>query len=844
MRALHPMPFLTYGAPARQIGPCRDRPPHPLPAGGLDSGAMSSWSPGDLLPGAWVALVAVLGAYALGRWYERPPRRVLALFAVATALLFGAVLFGGRVLLPLDNLRGEAPLRGLAPTDPHGNLLQGDLIHLVLPLRMEVRRALATGAWPLWSPRLGAGMPLLADPQSQALQPLVVAVLPLEATAAPGALAALRTFAALVFAFLLLRRLGAGAGPASAGALAYGLGGFLQLWLGWPLANAAVWLPALLWALVLADERGLRRDWALVAGCAWALLLAGQPAAAAYSLAVAAGLAGLRLRARPAGRRGRYAARLAAALALAALLAAPALLPFAQALPDSLRWARLGPATPAGSPAARDAAAGAPAGDLAAGASQVSLAAGPREQGAAPATRVVQTVAPKAFGDTRYLHYWGHLNSNEDAAGFVGTAALLAALLALPGWLAGPRPVRHELAALGLAGLCLVLLALPGSAAGLVPAAGLSGRLALPLDLALAAAAAATLERFRRPGLPRWMVYGALPAAVAVLALAQLAIYRGFADLADPSTLQVLRRGWLLWHLRFLAVAALALFLGRFPRRRGGGGRRIVAWGVALAIGAELFLISRPINPPMPRRLDFPEVPSLAFLRAAAGTGPGGPRIAASGTTLLPNLAAVYGLADVRVFDPMAPAPYMALLSPAIAEWAGEIPRLRPGDSPLYDPLAVEWLLVAREEGCPEGTAAAFRGPDAVVCRRPGAHPLLRLVGGPPVVAARVSGGGDGWRARLAAPAGGLLATALYDAPGWRVLADGRPAPGRRLRGALLGAWLPPGAERLDLVYRPCGFLAGCLLAALGLAAGLAWAFRPPAAPIGPPDPPGDRLGR
>ncbi len=41
-------------------------------------------------------------------------------------------------------------------------------------------------------------------------------------------------------------------------------------------------------------------------------------------------------------------------------------------------------------------------------------------------------VAPNTFGNSRYAHYWGPGNSNEDASGFVGTAALLAALLALP----------------------------------------------------------------------------------------------------------------------------------------------------------------------------------------------------------------------------------------------------------------------------------------------------------------------------------------------------------------------------------------------------------------------------
>ncbi len=771
---------------------------------------MSSWSPADLVPGAWAALLAALLGGALGRWYERPPRRVLALFALATALLFGEVLFGGQVLLPLDNLRGQAPFRRLAPTEPHGNLLQGDLLYLLLPARMEVRRAVAGGAWPLWSPRTGAGTPLLADPQSQALQPLAAAVLPLGVGAAPGALAALRTFAALVFAFLLLRRLGGGTGPATAGALAYGLGGFLQLWVGWPLANAAVWLPAVLWALLLADERGLRRDWLLLAGCSWALLLAGQPAAVGGSLAVAAGLALLRLGRRARGRRAAFAGRTAAALCLAALVAAPALLPFAGAVPESLRWSRLAADERT---APREGASGG-------GGSPVSMATRTGGAGAAPATRLVQGVAPKALGDTRYLGYWGRTNSNEDAAGFVGTAALLAALLALPGWLAGARPLRHEGGALLLAALCLVLLALPAGAAGLVPAAGVSGRLALPLDLALAVAAAATLERFRRPELRPWLARAALPAAVAALAVAHFAIYRSFADPADPSTLDVLRRGWLLWHLRFLAVAGVALFFGRV--------RRVAAWAVALAIGAELLLLSRPINPPMPARLELPEVPSVAFLERALAAGPPGERMVATGETFLPNLGAAYGLSDARVFNPMAPAPYLGLLAPAIERWAAEIPVLARGDRPLYDALAVAWLMAPLEDGCPEGTATAFRGPDAVVCRRPAAPPLVRLAAGAPLAAVRVSAGGDRWRARDRAAAGGLLTTGIYAAPGWRVLADGRPVPVARRRGALLGARLPPGTRRIDLVYRPGSFLAGCLLAALGLAWALGWAVAPP----------------
>jgi hypothetical protein len=89
---------------------------------------------------------------------------------------------------------------------------------------------------------------------------------------------------------------------------------------------------------------------------------------------------------------------------------------------------------------------------------------------------------------------------------------------------------------------------------------------------------------------------------------------------------------------------------------------------------------------------------------------------------------------------------------------------------------------------------------------------------------------GDRWRARLPDGGGGRLATGLYAAPGWRLLADGRPvalapAPGGE---PLVAAELPAGARRLDLLYRPAGFVAGCLAAALGLALGVACLLDPP----------------
>ena len=72
-----------------------------------------------------------------------------------------------------------------------------------------------------------------------------------------------------------------------------------------------------------------------------------------------------------------------------------------------------------------------------------------------------------------------------------------------------------------------------------------------------------------------------------------------------------------------------------------------------------------------------------------------------------------------------------------------------------------------------------------------------------------------------------LLASSLYQDGGWRVLADGKLLPSCVTNGPFVGGWLPAGARRIELLYRPPGLLAGALAAALGAAAGCAFLARP-----------------
>ncbi len=658
---------------------------------------MTDWSPVDLLPALVFGALALLLLAALRRGYDPVPFRIAAVFGTVLLILFGPVLFGGKLLLPLDGVRGQVPFLHLpepAAGEPHGNLIQGDLLQLVAPSLAAVRTAYGDGRWPLSNPFAGSGMPLLADPQSQALQPIALVTLPLPWWRAAGVTAALRVLLALVFAFLWMRRQGLGEGPSLAGALAFGLGGFLILWVGWPIANSAALLPAVLYGLVRCRQSGERKDFLLLTLSTAALLLGGHPETILYSLAVAAAFwvgGGALSRTAGAGRGG----ALLGSLLAAGLLAAPALLPAAELLPQSLRATR---------PVVH------PAGSL--------------------AEHWLPIAAPNAYGNSRYVHYWGLANTNEDAGGFVGTITLLGALLAL-----GPTRRRpQEWLFLGIAVLCLGLLSPWGPG---------TRRLLLPLAFSLAYLGACTLDRVRLGEIRRPAVLVAAVTLGAVIAWGYLAQ----GDPADPERLAPLRIGWLHWQGRFLVLGTALLVLGK--------GRKWTAPVLAALLAAELLLAHVPANPPMDKRLLLPVTGPIRFLQDHLKDGG---RMAALGRSFPPNLATLYGLPDIRVYNPMAPAAYLRRLEPAITGWWGELPELGNPGHPIYAELGVRYLLTGPGETLPEPLRPVFEDPDGRVWEVPAPRPV-----------------------------------------------------------------------ELEVFHRPPGFLAGLLLAAVGLAIGAPLFVRPPA---------------
>ena len=433
------------------------------------------------------------------------------------------------------------------------------------------------------------------------------------------------------------------------------------------------------------------------------------------------------------------------------MVAAPALLPMVEYLPKTMRWARMREPSPPSS--------------------------------SSPAKTYLPLVAPNAYGNDRFARYWGRLNVNEDAGGFVGTAMLLAALLAV----GARRRFPQEALALGIATGCLLLMA-PGSPA--------SHRLLLPLSLCLAYLGACTLERFQRGEVRRWPLLIVAAGLAALLAWGYLA----HPDPSDPARLAIFRFGWLRWQLRFLALATLLLAVTASWRRPA---RSLAVAGVAAALLAELLLIHRTANPPMPRRLALPVNGPIAFLRKNLRDD----RMAAFGRDFPPNLAALYGLADARIYNPMAPQAYVERIAPIIFAWWGEIPLFGAPGHPLYGRLGVRYLLAAPDAQLPPPLERVFADADGSVWEQPRVRARVFLEGGRfsgPLAISRLDSSWITARARLGH--GQRLGSSVYQDGGWRVLVNGTASSPEVEQGVFLAADLPAGEERVDLLYGRRGF--------------------------------------
>lgn len=849
----------------------------------------------------------------LTAWSEPPLRQGALILILLITLFLHQPLLTGRILTATDVLYQVDPLwQPLAPTGftTPANGLLSDQALLFYPWQAYARAALAQGhsaLWdpPLWNPYVNSGHPFLGNLQSALYDPLHLVSLFAPFPASLGVLAWLRLFVAGFFMLWLALELGLSRRAAYLAMLVFTFGMPQIVWLGYTKASVLAWLPALWLFSARLIRTGHWREVVWLALVMAAQLMGGHPEGSIY-VQVAWGtfaLYGLWVLARRKGQPvGRAVIQLAAAALLGVGLSAVQWLPGVETILQSHTFV-----------------------------TRNHFVFDPqtlffRWQEWAGA---ITFVLPNFFGNPRLDTYWYPYSNFNEQNLFMGVTTVALALLALvggrlpmPAAPASPQAFWHAptfwqgpgayFAGLGLVTLGLAL-SLPGftllamtPGLHLVKAARWRG-IVLP---AVALVAAYGLDRYlyalaasHTPALRRWgwiwgvlgvgSVAGALltwgiattnRARILELAAAQIRAVQTnptsvrtqeeylsvIAQRLDQMIASFHPTTWTL----YLPLALAVLWLVG-PRLMGPRGRMVGMLIVGVVL-VELWRVAYDYNPALPQAELLPTPPLIADLRAHAGPAPDPFRVVGINLALFPNTNMVFGLEDVRGYEPSGAQRYYALL--ARAEGASPFfPLLffNHAQSPLLDflnvryafstePLDAPWEAIATQTGGatlyfnPVALPRAFLVYQAQPARTPDESLALTLA---PATDLRHSVilevATDAEAAALAAhqppvtrgsstithyapgeitvevdtPAEAFLVLSESYITGWRATLDGAPLPLYAANHAFHAVRVPAGRHTVTFTYAPTSVVVGAwvTLSCLGVLVALGvWPRRAP----------------
>ncbi len=730
-------------------------------------------------------------------------RRVLLLLAALAILTAFYPAFFGELPVPAAGARLILP-DGSPPRDRNDEL--GDVPTQFLPWTTAVADAYRAGRLPLRFAANGCGTPLWANPQAQAVTPTTLFSVLFGAAWGFGAAAALKLWLAGTGAYLFARRRGFSRAAGAWAALAFGFALQMTAWMHFP----HTWPLALLPFALLALEkiaRGERGGFAATTAVVGLLLFGGYPEGEFFVALCGASffLAVLAAGGVPAREKLRRFGLAAAASMLGLGLTAVYTLPATIALARGERSVQVARGTQGLQP---------------------TLAA--RDFLRPPVYWDVSRywVVPEARGNPRDEDKFGPYSFAGRASGYAGVLVLAFALAAFFRRSA-PRAVR--LARWGAVVTALYLLWYPPLVYVLHATPGLlelatrltSNRANAILVLLLALLAAFELERIRAGGRT-----ATTRAAVAILLGATALVFREYARAPDRLPMTTWRA--VSFALPALLLAAcFVLLTGRLTARR----LRVLAVFLFAGTAVDLLRIGARFNPGTPRGEYFPVTPKVRELQEAARGG----RFADS-TSYLTGMASMYGLEDVRVHDPAAPADYQDVLAVAAgytgpAEYSARVTRL---DAPILD------FLNTRARVGPGSQIAARPAPEAVFpeslvgAADPGE--LLRglaaetdflrrahVVGrdesftGSARLVAYARPRPEELRIRVSTESPRVLAVPETTDGGWTARAGGATLPTLTANGAFLAVRVPAGETEVVCRYTPPGFRMGLGISAVSL---------------------------
>jgi hypothetical protein len=535
-----------------------------------------------------------------------PLSRGAAIVIVLLPFLFtGKALVTNRVYGGYDILFLSAPFSDYAKdygfTTAHNGFLLDHVLQMV-PWQRQVRESFAQHRWPLWNPAMDSGEVLAAGMQAAPLNPINLIALLLPLDLATTFTASMVFFLAALFTFAFAREIECSEGASLIAAAGYTLCSGMAFFGTWPHGRSWAVLPfVLLGVRRVVRDRDLRA--AVLLTVAFVLLIVfGHPETMLHVVTIAA-MYGL-FELIPIRREWLRPTLLAiSAGIIALLLTAITLLPFIAALPWSFDY-RI------------------------------------RQNPPPPATTHEISKAIRAT----FLPYYGGASWHTPASEWdFGLARIGSVILALA-LIACIRLLRRREARF-FAVLCAIGLLASWKAPPIDPFLRLlplfkiafNDRLGFAAALSLSLLAAMAFDA-RAPRFDRRIAI----VAGALLAIAMASFWRMQLTLGvDP---------------KLLIAAAAAEFIGLalLVAALGTRSQRAAAALVVIAIAAQRVVEDGNIHPTLPRRMFYPSVPLIAAV-------PRDPlfRFTAIDNMVVPNVATMYGLDDVRGYSAMTFYPYI-----------------------------------------------------------------------------------------------------------------------------------------------------------------------------------------
>ena len=777
----------------------------------------------------YVAIVYAVAIAIARRSGVLIPKRVAALFYVLTLVWFFRPMTGPYINAPTDILQLIPPWSANAPPGFDrlrvSNFEGQDVVFQMIPWAHAVRRAWLSLRPPLWNNFSGAGLPLLGNMMSEGLSPLRLLVLPLTDRYLLTGEGALKVLSALTFTFLFCRRR-YDANASFGGALAFGFGTWLSIWLHFPLATVGAFLPAVLHQIDLLAERGTFGRITFAAFLGPVIIFGGHPETAAHIVFYATLYAAwMIVELRSTERAYTFIRSVVIAGALAALLAAPVLAPFIESMRRSVRYH--------------------------------DRQTQPHRTGTAYSDfpSMTATVQPRFFG-TRPAPAWGPANS-ESICGFAGFLGV-AAWFGLAARALSQRRFRDHEMFLVLASVLAwglmddwPIISPPFRA---LFSLALNARVRLMFCLLCAAMTAAVIHHARRE---RIVVAASIAGGLLVLAMLFARTHFPGADAksvaiqaAMPSVVTLLLAGLLLVRKAWRAGAA----------------------AVAASLFIELWITAHHWNPVRPLSEFYPRTPIIDALSAAQRSAGEPYRMSGIGAPLFPNMHMMLGFEDARLLEPVSVQRYAQFLRLTTQYDTREYyPKLKDANAPVLDYLNVRWLLT--EPSAPIADTVRYRelyaGRDgrlyenrnalsrffspkrvmltndvarnvatqklrdvAVVSSLPVGHEageqLLAVSPAPPATIMITKYSGDAYDLAIDATRWSLVASSVTWWPGWRITNNGKSLHPILVNGAFIGFVVPPGHSDVRIRYVPVSFWGGSALALITIAGiGLAGWRRP-----------------